>query len=32
VRNDFPDEVDDVVDRGLEEDGRDGDREAEESR
>ena len=32
VRNDLPDEVDDVVDRRLEEDGRDGDREAEESR
>ncbi len=32
VRDDLPDEVDDVVDRRLEEDGRDGDREAEESR
>ncbi len=32
VGNDLPDEVDDVVDRRLEEDGRDGDREAEESR
>ena len=32
VRDDLPDEVDDVVDRSLEEDGRDGDREAEESR
>ena len=32
VRNDLPDEVDDVVDRGLEEHRRDGDGEAEESR
>ena len=32
VRDDLPDEVDDVVDRCLEEDGRDRDREAEESR
>ena len=32
VRDDLPDEVDDVVDRGLEEHGRDRDREAEESR